>query len=185
MVISFVVHRLPGFSSDPGSELDDPTTYYLLHRNDFSLNEAPAGACVLYALSCSVADAELRGRLDLLRSGREGTFRLKTWNHRRRKGLGEPDTNGRPPPLIDCVHRLMQLWKIGERTRVDAYLEARGLWKHDLFARLLQALIELAAEGSAERAILESVSNHIAAQGGAAAPSQTAMAFGQRPRARR
>ena len=34
-----------------------------LHRKDFRLAPAPAGACILYALSCNVSDADLAGRL--------------------------------------------------------------------------------------------------------------------------
>ena len=55
----------------------------------------------------------------------------------------------------------MQLWKTGEQSRVDAYLESQGLWRHELFARIVQALIELAEGGSEERATLESIQNHV------------------------
>ena len=135
MVVGFVVSRL--FEAGDGAlqELDDPTTYYLLHRNDFGLAAAPAGACILYALSCNLADADLAGRLDLLARGKGAApaedgdgdenaeaqasgseARLKPWNRRRAKDLGEPAADGRPPPLIDCLHRLMRLWKTGEQT---------------------------------------------------------------------
>ncbi len=194
MVVGFVVSRL--FEAGDGAlqELDDPTTYYLLHRNDFGLAAAPAGACILYALSCNLSDADLSGRLDLLvkgggaatkDDGEDGEddedasgqasgseARLKPWNRRRAKGLGEPAADGGPPPLIDCLHRLMRLWKTGEQSRVDAYLESRGLWRHELFARVVQALIELAETGADERATLEYIQNHLAAQGAAAAPQQ-------------
>jgi hypothetical protein len=68
-------------------------------------------------------------------------------------------------PLIDQVHRLMHLWKAGDVNEVDAYLDARALRKNRIFHHLLQALIELADAGSDERAILESLSNHVAAPG--------------------
>ena len=194
MVVGFVVSRLFEAGGGAMQELDDPTTYYLLHRNDFGLAAAPAGACILYALSCNLSDADLAGRLDLLARGKgaapaengdddEDTdaqasgseARLKPWNRRRAKDLGEPAADGSPPPLIDCLHRLMRLWKTGEQSRVDAYLESRGLWRHELFARVVQALIELAEAGSDERAILEYIQNHLAAQGAAAAPRQEAL----------
>ncbi len=63
----------------------------------------------------------------------------------------------------------MQLWKGGEQGRVDAYLEERGLWRHELFARVVQALIELAGAGSEERALLESIQNHLRRGGGGGA----------------
>ena len=202
MVVGFVVSRLFEAGDGAMQELDDPTTYYLLHRNDFGLAAAPAGACILYALSCNLSDADLAGRLDLLVRGGGGKAKdagedgedgendedangqtsgsealLKPWSRRRAKDLGEPAADGGPPPLIDCLHRLMRLWKTGEQSRVDAYLESRGLWRHELFARVVQALIELAETGSDERATLEYIQNHLAAQG-AAAPQQEALLGG-------
>ena len=62
LVVEFVVGRVLGeltrtaaaSVSDAPLEgiagLDDVTTYYLLHRHDFGMNDAPAGACILYAL---------------------------------------------------------------------------------------------------------------------------------------
>jgi putative DNA methylase len=63
------------------------------------------------------------------------------------------------------VHRLMQLWKATDEARVDEYIDARMLRKNAVFGQLLQALIELADEGSEERSLLESLSNHLAARG--------------------
>ena len=197
MVVGFVVSRLLAHDGGAEGDLDDPTTYYLLHRNDFGLRAAPAGACILYALSCNLSDTGLAGRLDLLiRGGRAAETaddddaaeqereasgseaRLKSWNRRRSRDLGEPAADGSPPPLIDCVHKLMQLWKTGQQSRVDAYLEARGLWRHELFARVVQALIELAERGSEERATLESIQNHIGARGGVLALRQVEFQLG-------
>ena len=195
MVVGFAVGRLlrltgkgsdtddPGPSGDegPGTEaLDDPTTYYLLHRNDFGLEPAPAGACILYALSCGLSDSDLAGRLDLLsrkqgrgadddegdEEGREGSqtsgdkARLKPWNRRRKEVGLLPGADGSPPPLVDCAHRAMRLWKEGDRGRVDAYLNERGLPHNELFRRVVQAMLELAEKGSEERAILESLQQH-------------------------
>lgn len=191
MVVGFVVGQLLSQRNGSATELDDVTTYYLLHRNDFGLDAAPAGACILYALSCNLSDADLASRHDLLaRGGRtsaaasaeEGTeasqasggeARLKGWSQRRNSRLGQPTPDGAAPALIDCVHKVMQLWKTGEQARVNGYLSDCGLWKHELFASVVQAIIELAERGSEERALLESVQNHLR-EGSAAASSQTA-----------
>ena len=209
MVVGFAVGRLlrlkgkPGAADTPDDEdpdieaLDDPTTYYLLHRNDFGLEPAPAGACILYALSCGLSDTDLAGRLDLL-SRREGggadddeedddgdgqggeetgpssgdKARLKSWR-RRRKDVGLPGAGGTPPPLIDCVHRAMRLWKTGERGQVDGYLNERGLPHNELFRRVLQAVLELAEKGSDERATLEKLQRHEPSDTAVAAPTAT------------
>jgi adenine-specific DNA methylase len=204
-VVDFVVGRVlsqGGEGSEEAASLDDVTTYYLLHRIDFGLDDAPIGACILYALSCNLLDDELADRFDILiRSGRDlledeevgdegddaeaegensgkgNKVKLKPWDQRRGRMLGLEAPSLRPVSLIDQAHRLMHLWKAGDQAKVDDYLDARGLKRNALFAHLLQALIELAAAGSEERAILESLSNHIATRGGIIAPRQAQLAL--------
>jgi len=234
IVVDFVVGRVlteaTGTETDieTAATLDDVTTYYLLHRHDFGMDDAPAGACILYAVSCNLSESDLADKYDLLaRSGgvdkdsdgepdegdadaegeaEEGTgstFKLKAWKQRKRPGMGvdpladatrsrrlreeaqprlfegtEPaglpagrrQVDSGPPspkmmPLIDQIHRLMHLWKAGDVTKVDLYLEDRGLRRSELFRQLLQALIELSPEASEERSVLESISNHVQARG--------------------
>ncbi len=50
----------------PIGDLDEPTAYYLLHRHDFGMDEAPAGACILYAISCGISDKALASTWDLI-----------------------------------------------------------------------------------------------------------------------
>lgn len=98
-----------------GVSLDDVTTYYLLHRHDFGMDDAPAGACILYAVSCNLSESELADRWDILNrtggvdtdddgepdegdadaeadegpsTGTGSTFKLKSWKQRNRAGLG-------------------------------------------------------------------------------------------------
>jgi hypothetical protein len=114
-VLSEATHKEAGDEFEGG--LDDVTTYYLLHRHDFSMEDAPAGACILYAVSCNLSEGELADRYDvLLRSGHasgdepeeeeseggdaegdveQGTgsaFRLKAWKQRTRPGMGLDDS---------------------------------------------------------------------------------------------
>ena len=70
-VVDFVVGRVLTRDGDDEatSGLDDVTTYYLLHRNDFGLGDAPIGACILYAISCNLSDRDLTDRYDVLSRG--------------------------------------------------------------------------------------------------------------------
>jgi hypothetical protein len=188
IVVDFVVGRV--LTGDGDAEavtgLDDVTTYYLLHRHDFGLEDAPSGACILYAVSCGLSDTTIADQYDLLlRTGGQETdeedqteesdgeveegsgskVRLKQWHQRKRPRMGYEAAGGRPVPLIDQVHRLMFLWKAGEVSAVDEYLDSRGLRRSALFHQLLQALIELADAGSEERPLLESISNYVGARG--------------------
>jgi len=71
LVVDFVVGRvLTGGDETSASGLDDVTTYYILHRHDFGVSDAPVGPCILYAVSCNLSDRDLADRFDiLLRTG--------------------------------------------------------------------------------------------------------------------
>jgi hypothetical protein len=155
------------------------------------MEDAPAGACILYAVSCGLSDRDLAGTWDLISFGKGkaddgeepeeadadaetdaetegdsgGKVKLKTWAQRKGRSLGFDAPGGRPVPLIDRVHCLMHLWKAGDLHKVDEYLDDNGLRRQELFKRLLQSLIELSPAGSEERSLLESISNHIQARG--------------------
>ena len=207
LVVEFVVGRVLGeltrTSAVPPSDaqlegvagLDDVTTYYLLHRHDFGMNDAPAGACILYALSCNLSEGDLADRSGLLlrtggvvadedgepeegdadaegevNEGSGSTFKLRPWKQRRRAGFGAAPGNGSSAvPIVDMVHHLMHLWVDGDVHMVNAYIDERGLRRSETFRHVLQALIELAEEGSDERSVLERISNHLQARGQAPA----------------
>ena len=208
MVVDFVVGRvLTRGGEEAVTGLDDVTTYYLLHRNDFGLEDAPVGGCILYALSCNLSDSALANQHDLLVQSKNGgaadgldddaseddegddnseggsgaKVKLKPWHRRRGRSLGLEAPGGRPAPLIDQVHKLMHLWRAGDQARVNEYLDSRGLQRNPLFHQLLQALIELAPAGSEERAVLEALSNHAAAHGDVRAPRYRQPGFGETP----
>jgi adenine-specific DNA methylase len=161
-VVDFQVGRVLSQNGETQQvgELDNPTTYYLLHRNDFGMDSAPAGAVILYALSCGVSDNALSGKYDIVsKSGSK--YRLKPWDKRTGKYLGYRPVGNGNIPMVDMVHRLMHLWKAGDVQEVNRYMEERGLRHNELFGRVFQAIIELADEGSKERSMLESISNHL------------------------
>ena len=207
MVVDFVVGRVLTQDGDETvTGLDDVTTYYLLHRHEFRMEDAPVGGCILYALSCNLSDSALVNQHDLLvqsgsasavdepdededasedvegddeegDTGSGAKVRLKPWNRRRGRNLGL-EGHG-PVPLIDQVHKLMHLWKAGDQVRVNEYLDTRGLQRNALFHQILQAIIELAPAGTEERAILEALSNHAAAHGNIRAPRTRQMQLGE------
>lgn len=193
IVVDFVVGRVLSHNGEgeTASGLDDVTTYYLLHRHDFGFNEAPVGACILYAISCNLSDNALADKHEIIvkvggkaeteeededaiasdedegsvEKGGGSSVKLRQWHQRKRKGLGYDAPGGNVIPYIDQAHRLMHIWKEGDVIAVDDYLNVHGLRQNHLFHQLLQALIELAPAASEERSILESLSNHLAARG--------------------
>ena len=194
MVVDFVVGQVlsgeqGGVDMAAAEQMDAPTAYYLLHRHDFGMEEAPAGACILYATACGISDRDLEATWNLIahkgnssaaveendetaedaeEEGVEGggsTMKLKSWSQRSNRSMGYDAPSGRQVPLIDRIHRLMQLWRAGDVHKVDEYLDDNSLRRQELFKRLVQSLIELSQAGSEERQLLESLSNHVHARG--------------------
>jgi len=196
IVVDFVVGRVLSHGRaepTPGDHpLDDLTTYYLLHRNDFGQKDAPAGPCILYAVSCGLSERELTDQYELLArssgtadtegeeqpdseddaeeaaaSGGGGKYKLKEWRARKHRSLGMETASGRAIPLIDQVHKLMQLWVAGDVVKVNEYLDGRALRRSQVFVQLVQALIEKSrAEGCTEEcSILERLQNYLGSVG--------------------
>lgn len=116
MVVDFVVGRVLTHDGNQGEAiagLDDVTTYYLLHRHDFGIDDAPAGPCILYAVSCGLTDGALADQFDILQrtggqeqqadeentpedaendaeesEGSGSSLKLKPWNKRNRQSMG-------------------------------------------------------------------------------------------------
>jgi adenine-specific DNA methylase len=214
MVVDFVVGQVltgsgQGADLAAADRMDAPTAYYLLHRHDFGLEEAPSGACILYATACGLSDKELESTWDILaRTGGDATqddddggedadpdaeaepdtesdsgskVKLKTWAQRKNKSMGYEASGGQPVPLIDRIHRLMHLWRAGDAMKVDEYLDEHGLRRQELFKRLLQSLIELSRKDgqSQELQILESLSNHVQGKGATREDRQAKLVFGE------
>ena len=207
IVVDFVVGRVLSGEDNGDAEaavekLDEPTAYYLLHRNDFGMDEAPAGACILYAISCGISDKDLastwnlisftKGKSEEEENGDEESdadaavdtdedtssgskVKLKTWLQRKGKSLGYDAPGGRQVPLIDRIHCLLHLWRAGDLMKVDEYIDANGLRRQELFKQLLQSLIELSPTKSEERSLLESLSNHLGVRGALRDKRQTSL----------
>ena len=118
MVVDYVVGKVLSGEHAGAAEmsaadrLDEPTAYYLLHRHDFGLDDAPVGTCILYAVSCGLSDTELIQTWDILaKTGADdvdqdrdenggdddgdetpestgGKVRLKTWSQRKNRTMG-------------------------------------------------------------------------------------------------
>ncbi|MDD4270713.1 MAG: hypothetical protein PHN77_21010, partial [Thermoguttaceae bacterium] len=208
MVVDYIVGQVltgeQGADMAAADRLDEVTAYYLLHRHDFGMDEAPVGACILYATACGLSDSELDRTWDILgRTATENTeeeddsdsensessvssvaddsgggskVKLKAWNQRRGKNMGHEAPEGKAVPLIDRIHRVMHLWKEGDLHKVDEYLDEHALRRNELFKRVVQSLIELST--GSERSLLESISNHIGAKG--ARPTDPQLEFAYR-----
>ena len=137
--------------------LDEWTRYYLMHRDYFGMDDAPAGECILlaqgYGLSLDDLSAKDIGILKKTASGSKR--RLLVYSERASERVGSPHTSGELP-MIDKIHRVMNLWEQGDRASLDAYFHEQGLGENELFKVVVQAVIETSQDAK-ERSLLETL----------------------------
>ena len=135
--------------------LDEWTRYYLMHKNYFGEIDAPIGECILLAQGYGVTFVDLAAAgLGILRRTPSGSAcRLLGHADRRADRVGQPHATGMLP-IIDMIHCIMNLWEMGERGQINAYMAAHGLHENNLYRSVVQALIEMSSQGSTEKSLL-------------------------------
>jgi hypothetical protein len=154
MVSDFALGQILKGQSTEG--LDEWTRYYLIHRNNFGLEEAPVGECILLAQGYGLPLDELRGPRGYIVNAASSQVRLAKWDERHRDDLGEPHPSG-GLPMIDMLHRLTWLWASGDLDKLQTYVREKGLPQNELFWAVAQAVLEMAPAQSRERSLLEAI----------------------------
>ena len=158
-VTDFALGRILGGASTEA--LDEWTRYYLMHRNHFGTGDAPVGECILLAQGYGLSLDDLTSvRIGILKKASSGSaLRLLGHTDRQADRLGQPHTYG-GLPMIDMIHRIMNLWEAGDSAEINSYLTEHGLRENPLFRSVVQALIEMSPHGSNERSLLEAIISH-------------------------
>jgi hypothetical protein len=150
IVVEFVVGRVLHIESGT-DRLDPVTSYYLLHRNDFGFEKAPAGACILYAVSCGLSDAELERTWNLVKV--KGSREIENSDLRLRNDIrgeeGEGADEGEPAEEeMSGGEFILRTWK--ERTEKRMGFESVGGREIPLIDRV-HRLMHLWRDGDVRR----------------------------------
>jgi adenine-specific DNA methylase len=154
MVADFALGQILKGQSTEG--LDEWTRYYLIHRSNFGLADAPVGECILLTQGYGIDLNDLRSNRGYIHKGTGSDVRLAKWNERTRNDLGQPHPSG-GLPMIDALHHLMYLWAAGNLDRFNQYVAEHGLRQNELFWAVAQAILEMAEQKSRERTLLEAI----------------------------
>ncbi len=141
--------------------LDEWTRYYLMHMNHFGTGDAPVGECILLAqgYGLSLGDLTAPGIGILKKASSGSALRLLEHTDRRSDRVGQTHPSG-ALPVIDMLHKIMNLWKAGDKALISSYLTEQGLRDNDLFKSVVQALVEMSPQNSDERSLLETIINY-------------------------
>ena len=200
MVVDYIVGQV--LSGERGSDLtaadrlDEVTAYYLLHRHDFGMEDAPVGACILYATACGLSDAELDKTWDVLAhagndtsSSADDTDASEDTDDSEKDDEPADDLGGgskvKLKPWNQRRNKNMGYEAPGGRAvpLIDRIHRVIHLWKdgdqqkvdeyldqHGLRRNeLFKRVVQSLIElsSNSERSLLESISNHIGAKGAA------------------
>ena len=159
IVTDFALGQILGGASTEA--LDEWTRYYLMHRNHFGTGDAPVGECILLAQGYGLSLDDLTAvRIGILKKASSGSaLRLLGNTDRGSDRVGQPHPSG-GLPMIDMLHRIMNLWAAGAQAEISSYLTEHGLRENPLFRSVVQALIEMSPQGSDERSRLEAIINY-------------------------
>ena len=158
IVTDFALGQILGGASTEA--LDEWTRYYLMHMKHFGTGDAPVGECILLAQGYGLSLDDLTAaRIGILKKASSGSaLRLLGYTDRGSDRVGQSHTSG-GLPLIDMLHRIMNLWAAADKAEINIYLTEHGLRENPLFKPIVQALIEMSPQGSHERSLLETIIN--------------------------
>ena len=159
IVTDFALGQILGGASTEA--LDEWSRYYLMHMNHFGTGDAPVGECILLAQGYGLSLDDLTAaRIGILKKASSGSaLRLLGYSDRGSDRVGQPHASG-GLPMIDMIHRIMNLWDAGAQAEISGYLTEHGLRDDPLFRSVVQALIEMSPQGSDERSRLEAIINY-------------------------
>ena len=156
MVTDFALGQILGGASTEA--LDEWTRYYLMHKHHFGMGEAPVGECILLAQGYGLSLNDLTAaRIGILKKASSGS-KLRLLGHvdRRSDRIGLRHASG-ALPMIDMIHRIVNLWTASDSAQMNAYFTEHGLQESALFKSVVQALIEMNSQNSHERSLLETI----------------------------
>lgn len=91
----------------------------------------------------------------LLKQEKEYVRMLGPTERRGIHNLGEISRDGTLPPIIDMIHRALNIWSDQEHGKLDEYLQTSGALTNETFWRVAQALSNLLPLQSREKQLLD------------------------------
>ena len=129
--------------------VDNETRFYVLWRWAYGSAPLEAGEVITFVKPLGVELDELVH--DGIVSKKGSKITLKSAADRADDDdVGLPKA-GLPAPIVDCIHRCLNLWRANRRQQLADYLSTLGEGRVDLLKRVAQALSEVLREDDAER----------------------------------
>jgi adenine-specific DNA methylase len=129
--------------------VDNETRFYVLWRWAYGSVPMEAGEVITFVKPLGVELEELIRDGIVSKKGSKVTLKSAV-DRTDDDDLGLPRA-GVPAPMVDCIHRCLNLWRANRRQELADYLSTLGEARVDLLRRCAQALSEVLREEDPER----------------------------------
>ncbi len=147
IVSDFAIERI--VKSKGSQEIDDESRFYLLWRWAYGSSSMPAGEVIPMAQSLGVEFNELVSKSGLLQKKGQDVSLKSPFDRKKEKNMGEPD-NGKSSPLIDILHRAVNLWQEGDRQELSNFISRACHNGSDTMEQLAQSIIDVLPDNDKE-----------------------------------
>lgn len=152
VVLDAMMGKLFGHAGSTISAIDSASRFYVLWRFVYKAAEIDAGEAIVFTYGLHVeldGASGLSGGKDALVEKKKSKYRARDFAERGDNArLGLPGDDGRPPPLIDVLHRLVWLMEHSPRKSAEFLAEAQP--DRERLRVLAQALAGAALKGKSE-----------------------------------
>ena len=147
IVSDFAIERI--VKGKGSQEIDDESRFYLLWRWAYGSSSMPAGEVIPMAQSLGVEFNELVSKSGLLQKKGQDVSLKSPFDRKKEKNMGEPD-KGQSSPLIDILHRAVNLWQAGDRQELSNFISRACYDGSDTMEQLAQSIIDVLPDNDKE-----------------------------------
>jgi len=147
IVSDFALERI--VKGKGGQVIDEESRFYLLWRWAYGTSTMPAGEVIPMAQSLGVEFNELVSRSGLLEKKGDKVNLKSPQDRKKERNLGEP-VEGEIVPLIDILHKAVNLWQGGDRQELANFISRACPHGRDKMEQLAQSIIDVLPDNDKE-----------------------------------
>lgn len=154
IVADYALQRI--VRGEAAGNVDGASRFYVIWRWAYGTSEVESGEAIHMSQSMGCEFSELVADSGVLTKSGDKVNLKGPVDRKKAKGLGGPAPTGTLAPLIDVLHRAVNLWAAGERQDLADFLAtALPSGGVDRMQRLAQSIVDVLPPGDKERALYE------------------------------
>ncbi len=135
--------------------VDAPTRFYVMYRWSYNKQRLPFDDARRLAQALGAEIDELMGRYGIVKKRGAAVTVPDSSGRAEDDAMGEPARDGSSAPVIDLLHRAVQIWQGGDRRALVDFLASHAVGREDAVSVVAQAIASVLPPQDEERRMLE------------------------------